>query len=469
MFEIVKMTHICQYWRSTLISSPRLWSSIFVKNDHKDFVAACLERSRGAPLTVYLDLKHGDYHDYPDCTCIRNEWSPGMQIDEDNPCRYHTTIQPLLTVDSIKRICKLDVCLTMLDASEEGPDQDFKNALDDLDFFVVPLPFLESLSFSVNHELEIDTHLSLPRDLFGWVILPPTRLRHLTLQGCYGGPIRAARNLTSFELAGEENFDPIALTQRTFLPFISGSPSLVSLILSHCEFSEREQLSRVTPVKLSRLKTLRLMGVYGLSGLPGLMEVPAFKTLSSLGISTRKHEATIGHYNCSHFEVHAGNGDGFQLFYDGGSTGELVSEWLGIMRNADPSLTFIRLEGRDLDDPSRDFKGEVSPLPLFVNAKILEINSSFSHPWYRDFWSDLEKIGPQLTTLRLEVTEGMSPTKLVESVEKFAQARLEKGMPLRNLEKMEFEGMSEEDQEKAKKCWEEFRASLKIDEYLALQ
>jgi hypothetical protein len=71
MFEIVKMTHICQYWRSTLISCPHLWSSIFVKNDRKDFVAACLERSRELPLTVCLDLKHGDYHDYPGCTCIR--------------------------------------------------------------------------------------------------------------------------------------------------------------------------------------------------------------------------------------------------------------------------------------------------------------------------------------------------------------------------------------------------------------
>ena len=27
-FEIVKMTHICQYWRSTLISYPHLWSWI---------------------------------------------------------------------------------------------------------------------------------------------------------------------------------------------------------------------------------------------------------------------------------------------------------------------------------------------------------------------------------------------------------------------------------------------------------
>ena len=50
MFEIVKMTHICKYLRSTLISYPHLWSLIFVKNDHKDFVVACLERSRGTPF-----------------------------------------------------------------------------------------------------------------------------------------------------------------------------------------------------------------------------------------------------------------------------------------------------------------------------------------------------------------------------------------------------------------------------------
>ena len=439
-----------------------------MKNDHKDFVAACLERSRGVPLTVNLELKHGDYHDYPDCTCIRNEWSPGMQIDEDNPCRYHTTIHPLLNADSIQRICKLDVHFTMLDASEEGPDEDFKNALNDFEFFVFPLPSLESLHFSVNHELEIDTHLNFPRDLFSWIILPPTKLRHLTLQGCYGGPIRAARNLTSFELAGEDGFDPIELTRRTFLPFISGSPSLVSLTLTHCAFPDREKLSRVTPVKLSELRTLRLVGVYELPSLPGLIEVPAFKTLSSLHISTRKQESSFGFHYSNHFEVRAENDDGFQLVYDCTNDDELASEWLGITHNANPSPAFVRFEGRNLD-PSKDSKVEVSLLPLFVNAKVLEIGSSFSHLWSRELWRDLEKTGPQLTTIRLDVVEGMSQTILGESVEKFAQARLEKGMPLSNLERMEYGGMSKENEEKAKRLWEEFRANLDIDKYLTFQ
>jgi len=468
MFEIVKMTHVCQYWRSTLISYPHLWSSIFVKNDHKDFVAACLERSRELPLTVRLDLKHGDYHDYPECTCIRNEWSSGMQINESNPCRYHTTINPLLEDEHIKRIRILDVKLTLLDnVAEEGPDQDFAEALDDFDLFTFPLPAIESVSFSVDHEFEIDTHLMLPKDLFCWALSPPRKLRHLALDGCYGGPIRAVRNLTSFELAGVlDAFDPIELNQRTFLPFISNNRSLVSLSLSHCSFPDRPQSSRVTPVKLPELKSLQLMDIYGLPGFPGLVDVPAFKALSLLRISVQRSAIAIGFYGAD-LLVHAESDDGFRLSYNTPSIDEVASDWLGVMYNADPSPALVRLEGQELDS-TEESQMEVSPLPLFVNAKVLEIGASFAALWYRDFWKDLGKVGPQLTTLRLEVIEGMKPA-VAKSVEKFARARFSKGTPVAKLERMTFEKMSGEDEEKAKKLWEEFRAGLKIDQYLLPQ
>ena len=133
----------------------------------QNFRDPCLERSGEAPLTVYLDLKHGDWQkNYPDCTCILSEWSSRRYFNEDHPCRYHTTIEPLRGDDSAQRICKLDVCLNMLNTSKEEPDEEFKNALDDFKFFVLPLPSLESLSFSINHEPEIDTHLNYPRGLF---------------------------------------------------------------------------------------------------------------------------------------------------------------------------------------------------------------------------------------------------------------------------------------------------------------
>ena len=466
MFQIVKLTHVCQYWRSTLISCPHLWSSIFVKNDHKDFVAACLERSREIPLTVHLDLKYGDYHDYPDCTCIRNEWTPGMWINEENPCRYHTTIDPLLGVNHIQRIRKLDVHLNMLDdVAEDGPDECFKDALDDFKFFVFPLPVLESLSFHVQHELDVDTHMELPRDLFCWKFLPPTKLRHLALHGCYGGPIQAIRNLTSLELSGDvDACDPMELDQRTFLPLISNSPSLVSIHLSHCSFPDRTLLSRVTPVKLSELKSLRLMDIYRLPGFSGLVEVPAFKTLSALWISAVKRESHF--YDTFDFLVRAESDNGFQLFYDTSIDDEVTSYWIGVTDEAEPTPAFVRFEGEL--DLARENEMEVSPFPLFADAKILEIGASFANPWYRDFWKDLGEVGPQLTTLRLEVTEGMSPA-VAKSVKEFVEARFQKGTPLTKLERMISEGMSEEDEEKAKKLWGEFRAGLNIDQYLTAQ
>ena len=458
MFEIVKLTHICRYWRSTLISSPHLWSSIFVENDHRDFVAACLERSREIPLTVRLDLKYGDYHDYPDCTCIRYK-SSGMRINE--ACRYHTTIDPLIQAVHIGRIRELDVHFTILD-SEEGltPDESFKDALGSFEFFIFPLPRLESLSFKVYHELDVNTHLALPRTLFLWAMTAPTELRHLALDRCYGGPILAISNLTSLELSGDPDAtDYIQLNQRTFLPLIANSPSLVSLHLSRCNFPERTRLSRVTPVKLPELKSLKLLDIDELPEFSGLMEVPAFKTLSKLLISTRI-ETTDGHvYGIPDILVRAESDGGFQLLYDA-STGEVASHWLGVTYGADPSPAFVRFEG----DP-REYGMDISPLPLYSNAKILEICVSFASNWYRGFWKDLEGVGPQLTTLRLEVTDKMSP-EIARSVKKFVRARLQKGTPLEKLERMTFDGMSEEDEEKAKRLWEEFRAILDIDNYL---
>ena len=52
---------------------------------------------------------------------------------------------------------------------------------------------------------------------------------------------------------------------------------------------------------------------------------------------------------------------------------------------------------------------------------------------------------------------------VAKSVKKFVKARFKRGMPLEKLEKTRFEEVSEEDEENAKRLWEEFRVGLKID------
>lgn len=349
----------------------------------------------------------------------------------------------------------------MRSTTEEELAKDLKNALYNSGLLACSLPSLENLRFRVYHDEPKMTCIDFPRDLFGWNASPPTRLRHLTLDGCYGGPIVALRNLTSLHLTGNTKRDSgyLKLTPQSFLPFISGNPSLVSLTLCHCDLVDfSSSRVTVTPVELTKLKTFRLMDVYPLSSLAVFIEVPAFKTLSSLRVSTMINGYGPGIGIC------AENNDGFQLFHGGTDDYWFLSNWLDLTCKADPNITFTRIEG---NYPSVNGGGgaEFSPLPLFVNAKVVEISASFAGPWYDDFRKNMENIGPQLTTLRLEVVERMFPG-VATSVEEFAKARMDKGMPLAKLERMEFEEMSEEDEEKAKGLWDKFWAGLNIEPYL---
>ena len=344
MFEIVKMTHICQYWRSALISYPHLWFTVFVQKLHKDFVVACLERSRGVPLAVGLDLTNGDPHRYPNGMCEMVGASSGLRIDENNPGHYRTRIDPLLEVEHIRRIRELDVHLSMFDDDRHDPNHDIRNALGGVEFFTSPLPTLENLRFHVDQDYAIKVYPKFPNDIFRWESLPPTKLRHLTLHGCYSDPTQAIRNLTSFELSGLNYAnDPMELDQDTFLPFISSNPSLVSLSLAHCRFPDHEWLSGVAAVQLPELRTLRLMGARGLSRFPSLIDVPAFRTLSSLRILV--HEPSSAGFSDGRFLVRAESDDGFQLLYDTFNHSKAASCWLGLTRHADPSLAFVRFEG----------------------------------------------------------------------------------------------------------------------------
>jgi len=50
--SLVTATHVCHLWRTTLLSSPRLWSHLDFKNEERALVF--LERSKSAPLVVDL-------------------------------------------------------------------------------------------------------------------------------------------------------------------------------------------------------------------------------------------------------------------------------------------------------------------------------------------------------------------------------------------------------------------------------
>ena len=52
--SIVPLTHVCRYWRDSIISTPDNWTPI--SNEREGLAALSLERAKAAPLTINLDL-----------------------------------------------------------------------------------------------------------------------------------------------------------------------------------------------------------------------------------------------------------------------------------------------------------------------------------------------------------------------------------------------------------------------------
>ncbi|KAF9649543.1 hypothetical protein BDM02DRAFT_3186179 [Thelephora ganbajun] len=50
--SIVPLTHVCQYWRNSIVSVPGNWA--LISSERKKLAALSLERAKVAPLTVYL-------------------------------------------------------------------------------------------------------------------------------------------------------------------------------------------------------------------------------------------------------------------------------------------------------------------------------------------------------------------------------------------------------------------------------
>jgi hypothetical protein len=51
---IVPLTHVCQYWRDSIVSTPDNWSLIF--SNRRKLAELSLERAKAVPLTIRLDL-----------------------------------------------------------------------------------------------------------------------------------------------------------------------------------------------------------------------------------------------------------------------------------------------------------------------------------------------------------------------------------------------------------------------------
>ena len=55
--SVVPLTHVCRYWRESIISTPEIWTLISGKNE--DMTTVCLERVKAVPLKITLHMPLG--------------------------------------------------------------------------------------------------------------------------------------------------------------------------------------------------------------------------------------------------------------------------------------------------------------------------------------------------------------------------------------------------------------------------
>ena len=53
--DLIAATHVCQYWRSTLISDPMLWTSLQLEYN-ADWISRYLERSKSAAINIRMPV-----------------------------------------------------------------------------------------------------------------------------------------------------------------------------------------------------------------------------------------------------------------------------------------------------------------------------------------------------------------------------------------------------------------------------
>ena len=62
---IIPLTHVCRYWRESVISTPKHWTVI--SSHSKNLMVLGLERSKVAPLQLQLEIGHvkknSEFHD----------------------------------------------------------------------------------------------------------------------------------------------------------------------------------------------------------------------------------------------------------------------------------------------------------------------------------------------------------------------------------------------------------------------
>ena len=218
-------------------------------------------------------------------------------------------------------------------------------------------------------------------------------------------------------------------------------------------------------MQLLHLKSLTVGPGPPIKKLSTIILVPAFQRLSSIRISSTDGET----YTIS------ATGDDIDLAAEC-TLLEFAETWEDLTGYAKPVIRHVRLyDGPEFIDHSCNDNTTV--VLLMMDAQTLEVGCNYLMEWYDSFWDDMKQLGPQLKTIRFEVSGDMDPCpndgcmhedwdiELWENIEELVKYRFDQGRPFSTVERLVVSESERENRMQAY-VWRCFHGSRKIGQYV---
>ena len=278
--QVIPLTHVCRYWRTLLLSYPRMWSTLCMKPGNPSVISEWLVRSQNVPLTVIVEFI--DTYEHPSCLYEDSATATLADTSDLEVCLRHEAV---LSLDQLlphrSRIRDLNILIHLSDPEWEY-HSDCEPELLRHRFFEETLPNLQSLDFRAAHFEQDRWDIPVPDLLFAGGL---HRLKELKYCGVTGGLTKSAKNLTSCEIGrwpGSAGLTIISVSELQTL--FDNNKAVKSLTINDCEpfFESDSKVHTATPMEdLKSLKIYCSAG-YDLKTTLGCIHTPQFRSLDTV-------------------------------------------------------------------------------------------------------------------------------------------------------------------------------------------
>jgi len=281
--QVIPLTHVCRYWRTLLLSYPRMWSTLCMKPGNPSVISEWLVRSENVPLTVIAEFI--DTYHHPPCRYEDSATATLPDPSELDVCPRHEAVLSLnQLLPHRSRIYDLNI-LVHFSAPHWGYDnRDGEPTLLNHHFFRETLPDLERLNFRAAHFEGTSYMIPTPDHLFAGQL---PRLRELKYLGVFGGLTETAKGLESCEIGHWfGTAGPAIISPERFQVLFSNNKTVKSLVISDCEFFAHD-FRVTTAAPLTDLNFLRICCFMGcdLETVLNSIHIPQFRSLDTVQLS----------------------------------------------------------------------------------------------------------------------------------------------------------------------------------------